>query len=215
MASHIRVETGGMAGGAGRNRWTGRAGHRAEELKRRIGADKPIRGVLANVIYHGVRIIILGSAVVVDLAKDARGEVRRKRCCDRRTARSGDIGTNTRTEGICSSRVRDLRIGETMLLRVGSGSSHDPGGVNDGDEGKSRIAVDYRKKKTRGAVLRESHDSAGCGRFIAAEVAAARVREGSSVCRRLTSSDASGTVIIGRRARYNRGGQHRRRCVTA
>src|SRR6202050_3755165 len=102
-----------------------------------------------------------------------------------------------------------------MLLRVGSGSGHDRGGVNDGDEGKSRVAIDYGKEITRGTVLWESYDGTRSSNFIAAEVATGRIRKGSSICGTLAQDDAVGTVIVGRRASYYGGGHHGRGCVTA
>ena len=102
MASHIGIEAGRMSGGAGRNARAGHAGRRTEKLERRIGTDKPIRAVLANIIYDGIRIIILGSAVVVDLAEDAGGIIRRKgRCGD-------DAGSDTGAKRIGGRGVREL-----------------------------------------------------------------------------------------------------------
>ncbi len=74
MARNIRVETSRMAGGAGRNRRSRHTGS-AEELERRIGAGKPSNPIGTSIIdQHGV--VILGGAVVVDLAKNARRVIR-------------------------------------------------------------------------------------------------------------------------------------------
>jgi len=67
------------------------------------------------------------------------------------------------------------------LLRRSSSSGHDAGDIHDSDEGKSRVAIDDRNKIVREAILRERHNFAGRGNFIAAEVAATWVGERSSI----------------------------------
>jgi hypothetical protein len=68
-----------------------------------------------------------------------------------------------------------------MLLRVGSCPGHYTRDVNYGNKGKSWVSVDDRNQVTAGAVLRKIYHAAGGRDFIAAEVAAGRVGERSSI----------------------------------
>src|ERR1700733_11685083 len=102
-----------------------------------------------------------------------------------------------------------------MLLRRGSSSRDDAGDVDDGNEGKPRVAIYDRNKIMREAILRESDNATGGGNFIAAEVTATRISECSAVCGGHAGSDASRAVVIGRRAGGNHSGQRGRRAVVA
>src|SRR3984885_3826251 len=102
-----------------------------------------------------------------------------------------------------------------MLLRRGSSSRDDAGDVDDGNEGKPRVAIYDRNKIMRQAILRESDNTTGGGNFIAAQITAAGVSKRSAVRRGHAARDASRTVVVGRRAGGNYGGQRGRRAVVA
>jgi len=194
MARNGRVKTGRVPRYARWDRWTRNAWRATEKLERRIGTRETI------VLIHYHRVVRWVGAIVVNLPHNTGGEIRRKSCRDCGASGTQDIGTDTGTKRILSQRVRNLGISETMLLRVGSRSGYNARNVNNSDKWKSRVSVNDRNEVATGAVLRKSHDAAGCRNFITAQIATARVGERSSICGRHAPGDSGGPIIIGRGA---------------
>src|ERR1700722_1334118 len=207
MARNVGIKTSCVTRSPGRNSRSGRARSRPRELERRIGTREWVRSSVIN----ERRDIVLRGLIVENLTEDTCGVIRRKRRCDCGATDTLHIGTDTGAKGRLHGRVRDLRIRETMLLRVGSRSRHNPRDINDANKRKSRVTVNYRDQETARAVLRKSHHAAGSCKFIAAQVAASRVRERSSICRLFAVSDAvRQPIVIRRRAGRDHGGYQRR-----
>src|ERR1700693_2703163 len=116
-AREVRSASHTSTGRAGRN-WDARPTWRNEELERRIGASKPI------ILIHRDGRIGRQSIVIVNLAKDARGEVSRE-------GRVRSAGTER----------LEIGNGQAVLLFQCPGLTHDMRDVKNGDVGKSRITV--------------------------------------------------------------------------
>jgi hypothetical protein len=185
VAGDVRIETSSVARGARRHGYSRSTG-REVEFERRIGTGKAGYTILATVINQNC-VIVLDSAVVVNLAKDAGGVVGRESCIW--TARAiWILGTKRQA-------VLLLEAGRTAVS-INGWSGNDGSGVDNTDEGKPWIAIDYGNKKAAGTVLRKVYNATGCSELIGAKIAARWIRKSSSVCRRLTWANADRTIIV-------------------
>src|ERR1700722_1169097 len=209
MARNIGIKTSCVTRSPGRNWRSGRARSRPRELERWIGTRERGRASIIN----ERRDVVLRGLIVKNLTENTCGIIRLESCRDCWATDTLHIGTDTGAKGRLCGRVRNLRISETMLLRVGSRPRHNAGYVNNANERKPRVSIDNRDQETAGAILRKSYYAPGCCKLIPTQVAARRVGKRSSVRGLFAVRDPVRKAIVVRRCtgRYHCGYQRRSR----